>query len=804
MSDAFDVREASWSAAVLCRFRWIFRGISEATRSSVFMLMWVRATQCFLVLFVCAANGASRNKQPTFEKAVAPVLRQYCFECHGNGKHKGGVALDKYKDEATILADQDIWEQIFENVSTHVMPPQKKPQPSEKEREQITAWIQIAVFHCDCEHPDPGRVTIRRLNRVEYNNTIRDLVGVDFEPAADFPADDLGYGFDNIGDVLSMPPVLMERYLAAAERILSKAILTDTNPPPRIKRYPAHELSGSAPGGPVGGTARGLNREGDIYVDHEFPEVGEYIFRARAWGEQAGNEPPRMALRLEGKDLKVFDVSVEQDAPALFETKCNVTAGKKRFSAAYLNNFVDPKNPDPRRRDRNLIIEFLEIVAPPDLKPLPYPETHKHIFTREPTPKTKYEAAREIIGNFARRAYRRPLSEDELFRLVKLFDLASSERENFAASVKLALKAVLVSPHFLFRGELQSSPDDPSSIQPIGEYALASRLSYFLWSTMPDDELLAEAEHGILRRNLEKQVKRMLADSKAHALVDNFAGQWLQTRNLAQVAPDKKLFPDFDENLRSAMQTETAMFFEGIMKEDRSVLEFVDANYTFVNEQLAKHYGISGVKGEEFQRVSLKGTQHGGVLSQAAILTLTSNPTRTSPVKRGKWVLENILGTPPPPPPPNVPELKEHAELTGTLRERMEQHRADPICAGCHARMDPIGFSLENYDAIGRWRDKDADFEIDPSGQLLSGESFAGPAELKAILLKHKRDEFLRCLSSKMLTYALGRGLERYDKCALDEIVRGLSKNKYRFSSLVMEVAKSTPFQMRRGEEKKR
>jgi len=451
-----------------------------------------------------------------------------------------------------------------------------------------------------------------------------------------------------------------------------------------------------------------------------------------------------------------------------------------------------------------LVIEFLEMGGPPDLRPVPDPETHEHIFTREPTPKTHYEAAREIIGNFARRAYRRPLSEDELFRLVKLFDLASSEGENFAASVKLALKAVLVSPHFLFRGELQSSPDDPSSIQPIGEYALASRLSYFLWSTMPDDELLAEAEHGILRRNLEKQVKRMLADSKAHALVDNFAGQWLQTRNLAQVAPDKKLFPDFDENLRSAMQTETAMFFEGIMKEDRSVLEFVDANYTFVNEQLAKHYGISGVKGEEFQRVSLKGTQHGGVLSQAAILTLTSNPTRTSPVKRGKWVLENILGTPPPPPPPNVPELKEHAELTGTLRERMEQHRADPICAGCHARMDPIGFSLENYDAIGRWRDKDADFEIDPSGQLLSGESFAGPAELKAILLKHKRDEFLRCLSSKMLTYALGRGLERYDKCALDEIVRGLSKNKYRFSSLVMEVAKSTPFQMRRGEEKKR
>ncbi len=757
--------------------------------------MFFRVAIVFLISPVLAGFAAPRK--PNYEKDVRPVLEQFCFDCHGNGKKKGGVALDKHTDTAALLADRQLWELVRQNVNTRVMPPDDEPQPSEKQRDLLAHWIESAVFDCDCDHPDPGRVTIRRLNRVEYNNTIRDLLGIDFQPAADFPTDDLGYGFDNIGDVLSMPPVLLERYLAAAEAALSKAILTDTNPPPRSKKYPAHALNGSSPGGPVGGTARALTREGDIYVEHEFPEDGEYILRARAYGELAGNEPPRMRFSLDGKDLNTFDVDVEQNAPKTFETKLQVTAGKRRFAAAYINNFVDRRNPNPARRDRNLVVDYLEIVAPPDLKPVPFPETHKRIFAPN-------ASARDIISDFARRAYRRPITENELLRLLAFHELAKGEGENFYASVKLALKAVLVSPHFLFRGELQPEPDNPKAIHPVNEYALASRLSYFLWSTMPDEELFAEAGRKTLRRNLEKQVRRMLRDPKARALVDNFGGQWLQTRNLVDVTPDKKVFPNFSDKLRAAMRKETDLFFEHIMREDRSVLEFLSADYTFVNELLADHYGIKGVTGDEFQHVSLKGSARGGVISHASILTLTSNPTRTSPVKRGKWVLETLLGAPPPPPPPDVPELKEEGEtLTGSLRERMEQHRANPSCSGCHARMDPIGFGLENFDGIGGWREKDGDFAIEPGGELVSGEKFDGATELKHILAKAKRDEYLRCLSGKMLTYALGRGLEFYDKCAVDEIVKNLKKNRHRFSSLVLGVVNSTPFQKRRGEESK-
>jgi hypothetical protein len=355
----------------------------------------------------------------------------------------------------------------------------------------------------------------------------------------------------------------------------------------------------------------------------------------------------------------------------------------------------------------------------------------------------------------------------------------------------------------LFRGELQSPSENALGVTQINEFALASRLSYFLWSTMPDETLLADAERGVLRKNMDKQIERMLKHPRAQALVDNFASQWLQFRSLASLTPDKKTFPDFDDDLRAAMEKETELFFANIIKEDRSLLDFLSANYSFINARLARHYGIKGVTGDDFRRVSLEGTPRGGILTHASILTLTSNPTRTSPVKRGKWVLENLLGAPPPPPPPNVPDLKEDkkAKLTGSLRQRMEQHRADAACANCHARMDPLGFGLENFDGIGKWREKDEGFPINPSGELVSGEEFKGPQDLKKILLEKKKDEFMRCVSEKMLTYALGRGLEFYDRCALDQIRRDLAKNKYKFSALVTAIAKSTPFQMRRTEQ---
>jgi hypothetical protein len=384
-------------------------------------------------------------------------------------------------------------------------------------------------------------------------------------------------------------------------------------------------------------------------------------------------------------------------------------------------------------------------------------------------------------------------------RLATFAAKARQQGETFERSLQLALQAVLVSPYFLFRGELNPEPDNPNTAYPLDEYALASRLSYFLWSSMPDETLFDLAAKGRLRRNLSAQVSRMMKDPKARALVDNFAGQWLQLRNMRIVTPDVATYPKFNESLREAMIKETEMFFERIVQEDRNVLEFLDADYTYLNEVLARFYGIEGVRGETFQRVSLRGTGRSGLLTQGTLLTLTSNPTRTSPVKRGKYILENILGSPPAPPPPDVPELKE-VKLAGTLRQRMVQHRENPMCASCHDRMDPIGFGFENFDGVGAWRERDDGYAIDPAGQLVSGESFKGAQELTRILAKTKRSDFTRCLSEKMLTYALGRGLEFYDKCAVDEISKKLRRGGYRFSALVRAVVDSVPFQERRGE----
>jgi hypothetical protein len=398
---------------------------------------------------------------------------------------------------------------------------------------------------------------------------------------------------------------------------------------------------------------------------------------------------------------------------------------------------------------------------------------------------TKKEAAEKVLRNFANRAYRRPVRDDEMKRLLVLWSSADAAGDSFDKSIHFALQAILTSPHFLFRVELDPQPNEPNGIHTLNEYELATRLSYFLWSSMPDDELFALAAKGELRKNLETQVKRMLKDPKSHALVDNFAGQWLQLRLLYSHTPNTEQFPAWDESLRAAMLRETELFYEHIMREDRSMLEFIDADYTFVNERLAKHYGLKGVIGEQFRRVELTGDQRGGLLTQASILTITSYPDRTSPVQRGKWVLETLLGTPPPPPPPDVLALNEQKELKGTLRQRMEQHRVNPACASCHQRMDPIGFGLENFDAIGRWRTFDDKDPIDPSGTLPNGKSFKGPKELKE-LLQSQPKLFSRCLTDRFLTYALGRGLERYDRLAVNDIAAVLEKNKFQFSTLIL------------------
>ncbi len=743
----------------------------------------------------------SSTSGPGFSREIQPFLSEFCYGCHGEERQKADLNLSLYRTEAGVLKDRKTWEKVLHNLRIGEMPPKNKPQPSLEQRDQVTAWIESTIFKVDCDNPDPGRVTIRRLNREEYNNTIRDLLGMDFQPAANFPADDTGYGFDNIGDVLSLSPMLLEKYLAAAEKILDAAIVTEPQTNGPTHRFEAErDLKSDAPGGPVGKYLE-LNREGEAFRNHPFRHDGEYTVRVRAFGQQAGPEPARMEVRVDGKAVKTFDVKAVENRPQIYEVKVHLKAGSHRIGAAYINNYVNQDDPDPKKRgDRNLLVDYLEIAGPPGSQPLP--ETHTRIFVRKPTPSTRSVAAREIIAQFATRAYRRPLAKEEVDRLLGFFEQTDRQLNHFEKSIQRTLQAVLVSPHFLFRGELQPEPDNPRRIHAINEYALASRLSYFLWSSMPDEDLFAQAQAGTLRRNLETQVRRMLKDSRSRELVQNFAGQWLQLRNLDIASPARRDFPDFDNALRGAMRKETELFFEHVMREDRSVLDFVDADYTFVNERLGKHYAMEGISGNDFQKVSLQGTPRGGVLTHASVLTITSNPTRTSPVKRGLFVLENLLGYHPPPPPPDVPELPEgrRRRIEGTLRERMEQHRADPGCASCHAKMDPLGFGLENFDGVGAWREKEGRFPIDASGELVTGEKFNGPAELRRILAESKREEYLKCLSEKMLTYALGRGLEYYDKCAVDQILKRLSANEDRFSALILGVVKSTPFQMRRGE----
>ncbi len=766
-----------------------------------FLLMLVPTCGVVTIGVVERSRVARADERPTrvdaFKKDVAPLLAKYCTGCHGGTDPKAELALDGYKDAVAAEKDRETWERVQEMLANAEMPPKNKPQPNEAELKRLAAWIDATLAKTDCggaKHP--GRVTIRRLNRAEYNNTIRDLIGVDFEPAEDFPTDDVGYGFDNIGDVLSMPPLLVEKYVAAAEQVVRAAIVPDAAARIPTRRLEAKDFAGGDRFG-----SRVVVSRNDASAEFKFTKDSRYQFRVKASVSLTGEKPPRLVVKLDDKEVFAVDVTEPRDTAKTHEFSIDVRAGERKLV------LTDARRPRPEPADGQdsnkdsekargplLSVEFLEVRGPADL-----PATHTRIITCQPTgERSSIDCARKVLRDFGSRAFRRPVADDELDRLVRLVRLAQEQGDSFERGIQLAMQAVLSSPHFLFRVELDPTPNDPEAIRPLNDFELATRLSYFLWSSLPDDELFELARKGELRQAgaLDTQVLRMIKDAKAAALVENFAGQWLQLRDVAKVTPDPELFPGFDDALRAAMLRETELFFETIIREDRSVLDCLDADFTFVNERLARHYGIAGVKGDEFRRVALSGSPRRGVLTQASILTLTSNPTRTSPVKRGKWIMENILGTPPPAPPPAVPELEEGKEamLKGSLRERMEQHRSNPNCATCHARMDPLGFAFENFDAVGAWRDFDGRFTIDASGVLPGGKKFDGPPELIAILKTARRQQFCRCFAEKMLTYALGRGLESFDRCAVDKIVEGLEKNDYRFSSLVAEIVQSDPF----------
>ncbi|MDZ4797464.1 MAG: DUF1592 domain-containing protein [Bryobacteraceae bacterium] len=741
----------------------------------------------------------------SFEDTVKPFVDKTCLGCHNSKLQQGSLDLTKH----TSLKDRDVWESVVKKLRASEMPPKGLARPPLAAINKVTNFIETEYDKQDRNaKPDPGRVTARRLNRYEYNNTIRDLTGVAFQPANDFPADDAGYGFDNIGDVLSLSPVLMEKYLTAAETVARLAVVA-ARPTYRNTRTLLKAESVNmgeflkTPTLPDG--ARGpMPTKNALHVRHKFPAQAGYDIKVTMGGIRPGDAPTPVTLAfwIDGELQKTWPVDPKTGKPRNFESRYELTPGEHSLSAAFLNGndfdrAVNPIGP----RDRYLAIDLFEVRGPIDPVAPPLPESHRRLIScGHDLNQHQPDCPRKLISDFARRAFRRTPTDTEVARLVKLMESAQAEGDTFEAAFRVALTATLVSPHFLFRIEHDLNPLDATAEHPITETELATRLSYFLWASTPDDELLNLAEQNQLRAQLKPQLRRMLADPKSASLGENFAGQWLQLRNLAEAKPDPDRFPNFDDDLRQSMRRETELFFETVVKEDLSIIEFLDGRWTWLNERLANHYGIPGIDGPDFRRVALTGPQRSGVLTQASILTVSSYPTRTSPVIRGKWVLENLLNTPPPPPPPNVPNLDEAAVGNkGSLRQQLEKHRANAICASCHSKMDPLGFGLENYDAIGAWRTKDGKFPVEAGGILPSGKSFRTSAELKAIL-KTDRAAFAQCLTEKLLTYALGRGLDRTDRPAVQSISRRLAASGYRFSALIEGIAESLPFGNRRGE----
>ncbi len=737
---------------------------------------------------------------PTFATHGLPLAKKYCFDCHSGKEPDGGIAFDSAVDDRAVLKSRKLWERALDLVEQGVMPPEDGTPLSADDKAQLIAVLDKTLNFVDCSQGvDPGRVTIRRLNRNEYNNTVRDLLGVNFRPADDFPSDDVGYGFDNIGDVLSLPPLLMEKYLDAADSIARQSIIAIDPNSPKEQTVGARALTLSR-AATRNRDVISINSEGQVSAKFEAALAGKYRLVVRAAQQRGGDEPAKMELRVDGEMVADFNVRNGQNRLENYEKELALSRGVHEIAAAFVNDFYDEKN----KQDRNLFVQQLQLEGPLEIDPAAFPESHRQLVEQRPSAEqTVNVAVRSNLRPFVKRAFRRPVAESELDGYVRLVESRLTDGDTFEMAMQQALTAVLVSPHFLFRIETDRNPDDPTDRHVLSDYELATRLSYFLWSSMPDEELFTLAEKNELHRDdvLETQVKRMLRDGKAQALVDNFAEQWLQLRVLDEITPDPEKYPQFTAELRNDMKEETKRLFAYVMHEDLSLLELLDAPYTFVNERLAKHYGLPEVDGTEFQKVSLEGTSRVGLLTQGSVMTMTSNPDRTSPVKRGKWVMEVVLNTPPPPPPPNVPELDAVKAPEGaTLRQQLRLHRENASCASCHRIMDDLGFGLENFDAIGRYRDTDGAQPLDTSGELPGGMKFNGPKEL-AVVLKQKELDFGRSVIEKMLTYALGRPVEYYDRCTQNTILDHAKANDFRFSALVTAITRSEPFRMRRGEE---
>ncbi len=641
--------------------------------------------------------------------------------------------------------------------------------------------------HPEIEGDDPGRVTMHRLNRSEYNHTVHDLLGTARSPADDFPTDDYGYGFDNVSDVLSISPTQVELYERAAEGLAAEAM---TVPETAVTtRFEAEDLTSDV-GGPTE-DAWIIWSSGELPALVEFSAKGQYAVRARVWGQQAGPDPARMSIAVSGQSLGTFDVPNTAQDPVVIEVLADSDAGKHIVSVSFLNDYYD----EVAGEDRNLFVDWIEVEGPLDA-PGTNPIRDKLLIC---DPVIEGDGCvREILGAFATRAFRRPVSADEIDRLMGLVDVARGEGDSVERGIELAIHGILTSPHFIFRPELDADPESAVP-HPVGDHEMASRLSYFLWSSMPDEALFQAAADGDLRgeAGIEQQVQRMIDDARSDRFVENFAGQWLYTRALKNHQPDYNYFPAYDQALGNAMRRETELFLREFLRQDLPIPEMLTAKFTFVNDRLAAHYGLD-VQGPEMVKVDLADGTRGGLLKQAGILTVTSYPTRTTPVKRGKWVLTQLLCDPPDPPPAGVEGLKIEEVPTGTIRERLAAHSQAEPCKGCHAIIDPAGFALEHYDGIGAWRTEENGFPVDATGELPTGETFEGADEMAQLLSKDPR--FTRCLTKQLVTYALGRGVEEADAPFLEQIEKGLPERGNTLRGLIELVATSEPFRMRRGE----
>jgi len=803
-----------------------------------------------------AMKKAEADAAERFDKLVRPFVTEHCIECHGYKKQKNGLNLESFETSASLIDDHERWAEVVKKLRAREMPPEEEPQPSEHTRQAVAGWLAVELGKIDrLTPPDPGRVTARRLNRTEYNNTIRDLLGVDVRPADDFPQDDAGYGFDNIADVLSLSPVLMEKYVSAADKVSRVAIYGPPAMKPTLTRLRAEgRRVRDARTFPGDYDVTGLSLPNALHSTFRVPVDAEYVIRVGLGGlRPAGSEPITIALWVDDKQVDAhvfnlegsarFDDDRQDFGGQALQFRTRLSAGDRHLAVAIPRIFegLPPRyeGPNPSARPtpppkefkppatatpervaqlkktfdetqetlakipmNGVRINTVDVGGPYAQATGPVRQSLAKVFTcGHPNGGHSALCARRILSNLANRAFRRPVTPREMDGYVALANRAQEQEGSFDEGIAVGVQALLVSPDFLFRIERDPPASGAAAHHRISQHELASRLSYFLWSSMPDTQLRLAADMGTLRNPavLTAQVRRMLKDPKARALAENFGAQWLQFRALESVTRDKDRYPDFEDYLRFSMRRETELFLDDIIRNDRKVLDLIDGRYSFINERLARHYGIPNVRGPEFRRVDLSDTPRGGVLTQASVLTVSSYATRTSPVLRGRWVLDNLLDAPPPEPPADVPNLDESKlGSAASMREQLEEHRKDPTCASCHRRMDPLGFGLENFDAVGAWRTVDGKFPIDSTGTLPDGRKFNGPEELRAIL-RADHQAFEHCLAAKLLTYALGRGLERYDKRTVSAIVSRLPEHEYRFSGLILEIVRSLPFQSRKN-----